>query len=470
MRTPAQFVTSDLTLRDALARMTSDRISSVYVRPPHAPDGPVAAGSAGIVTERDVLRALADQGNAALDMPVERFMNWPLAAVPQDAFIYRAIGRMNALGVRHLGVVDEGGTVVGAISARDLLRLRADRALALGDDIDHADDASALALVWATLPHVAAALRNEGVSARDTAAVISRELGALTRRAAIIAEQRMRQDGHGDPPCPYAVAVLGSAGRDESLLAMDQDNALFFTHGEPGGDEDHWFAALGRLMSDILHQAGVPYCRGGVMASEPGWRGSLATWQERIDGWMRRSDPADLLSVDIFFDLRSVHGDPALANAPRAAAFDAAHAQPAFAKMLAEAAGPLEPGLTLLRRFRTENGRIDLKKHGLFGIVVAARVLAVRHHVMERSTPGRLAAVKALGIGGGADLDALTEAHGTFLDKILAQQINDIRCGRQPSNAVSIKSISRRDRDRLREALRAIEPLDTLLRDLLFSN
>jgi CBS domain-containing protein len=311
MRTPAQFVAPDLILRDALARMMQQRISSVYIRPPHDTGNPVAAGNAGIITERDLLRALATHGNAALDMPVERFMRRPLAAVPQDAFVYRAIGRMNALGIRHLGVTDEGGSVVGALSARDLLRLRAQAALTLGEDIEGADDASALARAWATLPHVAAALRNEGIPARDIAAVISRELGALTRRAAILAEQGMRNNGRGDPPCPYAVAVLGSAGRDESLLAMDQDNALFFAHGVPGGDEDQWFAALGGLMSDILHEAGVPYCRGGVMASKPGWRGSLVTWRERIDGWMRHSNPADLLSVDIFFDLRSVHGDAA---------------------------------------------------------------------------------------------------------------------------------------------------------------
>jgi CBS domain-containing protein len=138
--------------------------------------------------------------------------------------------------------------------------------------------------------------------------------------------------------------------------------------------------------------------------------------------------------------------------------------------MLAEGAGPFETGLTLLRRFRTEDGRIDLKKYGLFGIVVAARVLAIRHRVVERSTPARLAAIKVLSTGGGRDLDALAEAHGIFLDLILAQQIEDIGGGTQPSNKVSVKSLPGRDRDRLREALRAIEPLDTLLRDLLFSH
>ena len=149
----------------------------------------------------------------------------------------------------------------------------------------------------------------EGVSARDIAAVISRELGALTGRAGVLAERRMKADGQGDPPCAYALCVLGSAGRGESLLAMDQDNAIIFAEGEPGSAADQWFARLGGIVADILHEVGVPYCKGGVMASNPAWRGSRATWSARVADWITRSNPADLLSVDIFFDLVGVHGD-----------------------------------------------------------------------------------------------------------------------------------------------------------------
>ena len=293
---------------------------------------------------------------------------------------------MSRVKIRHLGAVDEAGVVVGALSARDLLRLRAGEAISLGDEIDQAEDAHALAVAWAKLPHVAAALLAEGLAARDIAAVISREVGALTRQAAVLAERRMRDDGKGDPPCPYAVAVLGSAGRGESLLAMDQDNALFFAQGEPGGSEDRWFEAFGGHLADILHEAGVPYCPGGVMAKNPQWRGSLSTWQARIDDWIRRSNPRDLLSVDIFFDLRGVHGDVDLANRLRENALNAAKGQAAFAKLLVESAGKIEPGLTFMRGFRTERGRINLKKTGLFGIVTAARALAICHHVVQRST------------------------------------------------------------------------------------
>ena len=94
--------------------------------------------------------------------------------------------------------------------------------------------------------------------------------------------------------------------------------------------------------------------------------------------------------------------------------------------------------------------------------------MAIRYHVMDRSTAARLAGVKARVQVSETDLDALDEAQGVFLDLILAQQIEDIAHGIPPSNAVSVKRLSARDRDRLQMALRAVTAIDALTRDLLF--
>ena len=461
MSTPVKSVNGATPLAVALRQMSDEKISSVLV------GDTLQASEAAIVTERDVLRALAQHGAEALTRPVSDFASKPLAAVPAGAFIYRALGRMARLKLRHLAVVDDSGAVVGMISARDLLRLRAQEATILGDGIDQADTVPQLATAWAHLPQAAAALVAEGVSGRDVAAVISRELGALTRRAAVLAERKMAADGQGNPPCSYAMCILGSAGRGESLLAMDQDNAIVFAQGDPGSAADRWFAQLGALVADILHEVGVPYCKGGVMAKNEQWRGSLATWLKRVDGWISRSNPQDLLSVDIFFDLVGVHGDVALANEIWRYGFDAAEGNAGFAKLLADAAGPGESGLTFLGGFASENGRIDLKRTGLFGIVTTARVLAIRHHILERATPARLAGLATLDKGT-SDLEALSSAHAVFVDLILAQQIADIDAGHPPSNRVEIKRLSRAERARLKDALRATAHLDALTRDLLF--
>lgn len=453
-------------LSDALNMMVREKISSLLVAPSVA-DAPLRVADAAIVTERDVMRALGERGVDALQTPVGKVASRPVIALPRAAFVYRALGRMSRHRLRHLVVENEDGEVCGIVSARDLLKLRAQELTILGDAVDTATDIHELGAAWARLPHAAEGLLAEGVGARDIAAVISRELGALTRRAGVLAERRMLEGGKGGPPCAYALCVLGSAGRGESLLAMDQDNALVFAEGEPGGIEDLWFTEFATIVADILHEVGVPYCTGGVMAKNEVWRGSLATWQARLASWLTRSSPADLLAVDIFFDLLAVHGDARLANEIWRGGFDGAEGNVMFAKLLAEAGGEVTPSLTMLGGIRTENGRIDLKRAGLFGIVTLARVLAVRYHLVERSTPARLAAAAALGRGA-ADLEALGRAQATFLDLILAQQLADMHAGHPPGNKVEVKALNAEQRGNLKAALGAVQHLSTLTQDLLY--
>ncbi len=464
MSTPARFLPRTTSLRDALAVMVRERISSILVGDLDTPLADV-----GIVTERDAMRAVEKSGPPALDISVAALMSHPLAVIGERDFIYKAAARMNRLAVRHLAVTDEAGNVVGMVSARDLLRSGPGEAISLGDEIDHCEDVPALAAAWARLPGLVKSLRLSGMSGRLVAAVISEELGRATMSATRIAERRMAEAGLGEPPCPYAMTVLGSAGRGESLLAFDQDNALVFAAGEPGGAEDHWFAELGTRVSDILHEIGVPYCKGGVMARNPGWRGSLSTWRHRIADWTRRPAPEDLLSVDIFFDLKPVSGEADLANTVRREAIDAAAGDAGILKLLAEPVGQVESGLTLFGRFRTQGGRLDLKRAGLFGIVAAVRALAVRYRILARSTSERIEEIMARSRAGETDLQNLAEAQGVFLDLVLDQQIADIERGIPPSNSVGVKSLSRPERDRLRRALEAVRNLDVLTRDILFS-
>jgi DNA polymerase-3 subunit epsilon/CBS domain-containing protein len=148
-------------------------------------------------------------------------------------------------------------------------------------------------------------------------------------------------------------------------------------------------------------------------------------------------------------------------------AFDRAKGQAAFAKLLVETAGGATPGLGFWGGFRTNGGRLDLKKSGLFAIVTAARALAICHHVVERSTPARLAGLGTLDRST-RDIEALADAHRVFLDLLVVQQIEDIQRGIPPSNSVEVGRLSRRDRERLRQSLKAVSDIDELIRDLLF--
>jgi len=73
---------------------------------------------AGIFTERDVLRALASDFDAAYH-PVADWMTHDPLTVDADADVAPARALMLERGFRHLPVM-EGGTLVGIVSLRDL--------------------------------------------------------------------------------------------------------------------------------------------------------------------------------------------------------------------------------------------------------------------------------------------------------------------------------------------------------------
>ncbi len=449
------------TLLGAALKLIAERkLSSVLVG-----ESLADAAQVGIVTERDIMRILAERGAEAFALPIGSFASRPLASVPEDALIYRALGRMVNRNIRHLAAVGADDTVVGVVTTRDLLKLRASSAIALGDDLDVARSVAELARAWAKLPAMARALRLEGVPARAIAGVIAREVGALTRRAAQMAEAELAAGPMGPAPCDYAIVVLGSAGRGESLLAMDQDNAVIFAEGEPGGAEDQWFAAHGKRMCAILHEVGVPLCKGGVMASEPAFRGSLAEWRTRIGRGLTRATPEDLLAVDIFFDFRAVHGRRALAHQLWLDAWAAARGEIAFLKLLAQSAGEGGSHLTMLGRVRTdEGGRIDIKGSVLKGVVTTGRILALRHGITAHATAARLSGLIERAHGGTADLAGFDEDHQLALDLVLEQQLLDIAEGKPPGNKVTARSLSARQTQALKAALARQGSIADLLR------
>ena len=77
----------------------------------------------GIVSERDIVRAVARHGAAALQRPVEAIMTHGVHTCSPQETVARAMAMMVRLRYRHLPVVDHG-RLVGIISVRDLVKHR----------------------------------------------------------------------------------------------------------------------------------------------------------------------------------------------------------------------------------------------------------------------------------------------------------------------------------------------------------
>ncbi|HEX7031411.1 MAG TPA: CBS domain-containing protein [Nitrososphaera sp.] len=109
-------VESERSVRSAVKTMVKNDLGSVVITQEGEP--------AGIVTERDVMKALG-YGKVNLDTEIGTIMSKPLIAIDSDATLGEAADMMIKRKIRRL-LVKEGGKYVGIITQRDLQRLMTD--------------------------------------------------------------------------------------------------------------------------------------------------------------------------------------------------------------------------------------------------------------------------------------------------------------------------------------------------------
>ena len=106
----------DRTLADAARVLTERKIGAVVV---------TDAGRAvlGILSERDIVRAVAREGAAALDHPVSRYMTGKVVTCTGHSSINELMEVMTERKFRHVPIV-ENGRLSGIISIGDVVKHR----------------------------------------------------------------------------------------------------------------------------------------------------------------------------------------------------------------------------------------------------------------------------------------------------------------------------------------------------------
>ena len=109
-------ITQTATLREAVAQLTERRIGALVV----SGDGKAIEG---IISERDIVRVLAERGAGALDEPVSQTMTRKVETCNESETVSSLMERMTSGKFRHMPVVDRG-RVVGIVSIGDIVKHR----------------------------------------------------------------------------------------------------------------------------------------------------------------------------------------------------------------------------------------------------------------------------------------------------------------------------------------------------------
>ncbi|SDZ00856.1 putative nucleotidyltransferase substrate binding domain-containing protein [Delftia lacustris] len=468
--------------RHELQSLTLARVDQAYLRAAHVVDAAtdivsvvrlfhaerttsvlvsgLPQGGLGIFTGTTLQRAILD-GRPLERLAVGEFASQPVFTVRADDQLGDALVVLLRARVHRLAVLDAQGQVLGILEALDLFSFLANHSHLITVQIEQAADLQALEQAAAQITRLVAALHRGGTRI----ALMARLVQQLNAR---LFERAWQMLASPDLVAHSCLFVMGSEGRGEQLLKTDQDNGLLLRDGYvPPQDLD----AICARFSAQLQRFGYPECPGGIMLSNPLWRGTVADFGRRVREWLILPSPQGLMHLAIFLDAHAVAGDAALLAQVRrdlmALALDSDAQVARFASAVDAFAH--EPGSwweRLLGR-GDEGAPVHLKKAGIFPIVHGVRSLALAHHIAATGTAERLAALVAEGVLDQVQGRELLEGLHFLMGLRLQAGLAEIDLGRTVTGHVDPARLSSLERDLLKDTLAVVRRFRELLRQRL---
>ncbi len=418
-------------------------------------------GEIGIITERDIIKKVLAKDINPVYVKAEEIASFPVISMDSSEPLFNAILSMAKHGIRKL-VIKEGGAIWGILDDRVVISHESKNILFLIKEIDRAKSIDELAYLYSLVNESVV----EGVFFGLDPEYVGKYLAELNdrfmARVAKIVEEEL-----GEPPCRYAIMVIGSEGRKEQSLKTDQDNALLFDGGQRERD---YFEVFSKKYISYLLKIGFPPCPGDVMITNPYWRKTKEEWYREIGKWMENPKPDNILNISIFFDFREVYGSTELIedlwNYIMTRIKDSRH----FLPFLASEAIKFKPPIGFWGNIKTEKdgdhrGEIDIKKYGIFPITQGIRVLSLHSGIKITNTFERIRKLKDSSVFTPQFSKDLEESYRFLMNLRLKTQAVKIRAGLQPDNYINPRELSKTEREILKNVFRKIEELQKLLFD-----
>jgi CBS domain-containing protein len=437
---PPLFCEHTTTIRDAAVSMTEHGDSAILVR-----EGERLC----IVTDAD-LRARVVAGELGRDAAVSLVAR-DAVRVGDDRLAVDAVVDMLEAGVDHLVVEDRRATVLGIVSATDLMGFETWSPFALRHAALRARDEDELVRVSAGLRRLFLALLGAGLPPLDIGRVLTLQLDSLRLRLIDFAIAR-----HGPAPASWAWLVLGSAARREFTLGSDQENALAYADSDPESAVDAYFERFAQDVNAGLERCGFVPDLNGVLARNRLWRMGESAWIRVFRDCLTEPDNSHLIRATVSFDFRHASGGLEVVP-PLIAVIREAPAHPGFLRQLGRTAADPKPPLRFGGSFAVDDqGKIDIKRRGIIPIVNLARFHAIANGVTISATVDRLEAAAESGALSPEIADGIREAFGIVARIRLQHHAAQIEAGEAVDNMVDPAGLPPVSRRELREAFRVV--------------
>ena len=411
----------------------------------------------GIITEHDLFQMIP-QHSSIPHTRVSDLMSRKLVTISPEAFFYEAMLKMINNNIKHLPVVKEKN-IEGIITLRSLSDFRGHSVLTLVEKIENVDSLQKLIQINPLIISFTKEMIGGNSTAWELCPILTEFNDRLLRKIIQLAEKEMINEGFGPPPVDYCWIAMGSEGREEQTISTDQDNGMIYgdiEHVEDQKTIDDYFNKLSEKVVFGLEQAGIPRCKGGVMATNPHWRKSLSGWKETLLNWFSYLQTEDIRQFTIFLDFRPIYGNKNLAKELRKMLFTEKRKNPLIYPLLVEDDAGSSVPLGLFGRLLVDKKTgetLDIKTSALVHFINVMRILSLFEGIEDVSTLSRLKQLKKKGVFNEAEEEEISHSFQTLMDLRIRLHLEQIEHQSPLSNTLNVSRLTKHERIQLKKSL-----------------
>ena len=346
------------------------------------------------------------------------------------------------------------GTIIGVLEQLDLLSHFASHSHLIAVQVNKAETIEELSAIQKEQLYLVQSLTSKGVKVRYISKLVSEINAKVYEKVYELTVPKELRD-------KAALVVMGSEGRREQVLRTDQDNALII---DDSADAEV-FAPYMETFSQHLLVLGFPKCPGQVMVNNPQWRGSVALFKKRIDGWVDTFDENALQTLSIFLDAECISGNKKLLDELTEYLHRRFTGREDILAHMAKAALSFETPLSIFSGFIVEKSHaneIDLKKGGIFAIVHGIRTLALQYHITQTNTISRIKELNNRGLFDKKFATELIEAFDTLSGIRLKSMLRHPNT-MEHANFINPSKLEKMERDLLKDSFKVVNTFKKFL-------